>query len=214
MRSVTLVDAEYLRKEAQKVLRREHTSLVARELTGWLRKEDPMQPVRWYDAHYKANHPQANNRRMFFKHMALEASVKLRMGTLVERSNAPVDRALQKVMPSIAKDLGVPVKSLVDAFAKHWVSHSISQQKGVDALLIMDMIDLASYGRYDTILLCAGDTDFLPVINRAQQMGVMIHLIVPRPESVSDTFWADVDTIIEIPTNVLEKTFPERVHKS
>ena len=210
MKAVTLIDAEYLRKEAQKVLDREHTHLNAGALARWLRDGDPYGSIRWYDAYHKSNHPQANNRRMFFNHMAQEASIKLRMGTLVERSNTLIDRALNRVMPDIAKELGVPTKSLVDAFAKHWVSHSISKQKGVDALLIMDMLDLAGSGRFDAIRLCAGDTDFLPVINRAQQEGVAVHLVVPRPESIATPFWADVDCITGIPREILDEAFTER----
>ena len=211
MRAITLIDAEYLRKEAQKVIGYEHTSLEAQELTHWLRQEDHYHPVRWYDAHHKFNHPQASDRRMFFNHMAFKASIKLRMGTLVERNDNRINHALNDAMPAIAKELGIPVERLRQAFGNHWVSQTRSQQKGVDALLILDMVELAQSGRFDSIQLCAGDMDFLPVINKVQQMGIFVSLIVPRPLNTARPLWADTDCIIEIPKDVLIRTFPEKV---
>lgn len=41
-------------------------------------------------------------------------------------------------------------------------------QKGVDTLLVMDLMELANSKKYQTIILLACDTDFVPIINKVQ----------------------------------------------
>src|SRR3989344_3583533 len=50
-------------------------------------------------------------------------------------------------------------------------------QKGVDTLLVMDLMQIASKKKYKTIILLACDTDFVPIINKlSNEDGIKIHL--------------------------------------
>lgn len=50
------------------------------------------------------------------------------------------------------------------------------QQKGVDALLLADMMDLASSGTVDTVVLVSGDEDLLEAVKRVQAKGLRLLL--------------------------------------
>ena len=50
-------------------------------------------------------------------------------------------------------------------------------QKGVDALIILDLYDFKeTYGNVDKIILIASDSDFVPVIRRMKKKGIKIIL--------------------------------------
>ncbi len=51
------------------------------------------------------------------------------------------------------------------------------QQKGVDTLLVMDLMELAENKKYETIILLACDTDFVPIIKKLESEDkIKIHL--------------------------------------
>jgi uncharacterized LabA/DUF88 family protein len=58
------------------------------------------------------------------------------------------------------------------------------QQKGVDTLLVLDMLQMAQQGAYDVALLLAGDADFVEVVDAVQRLGRQVFLVGP-PETRS-----------------------------
>ena len=57
-----------------------------------------------------------------------------------------------------------------------------SQQKGVDSLLVTDMITLARNGAAATCVLVAGDADLLVAVQQAQEHGVRVHVLGIRAQ--------------------------------
>lgn len=65
------------------------------------------------------------------------------------------------------------------------MSHGV--QKGVDALILMDMLALSRNRAITSILLVAGDDDLRPAIDEVQSMGVRVHLLgVEAPPGVGN----------------------------
>ena len=56
------------------------------------------------------------------------------------------------------------------------------QQKGVDSLLVTDMITLARNRAVATCVLVAGDADLLVGVQQVQEHGVRVHLLGIRPQ--------------------------------
>ena len=73
------------------------------------------------------------------------------------------------------------------------------RQKGVDSLIVTDLIDLArNHAISDAVLLC-GDEDVRVAVQIAQSYGVRVHLvgIAPRRESQSLSLIQEADTTTE-----------------
>ena len=208
MNTAMLIDAEFLRQEASNTLNIERCGSNVHYLTQWLRK-DGINHIRWYDAIYRDGAANANKQRHWLDSMADQAQMKLRLGTLVERDSSLYERAMYRMLSGVAADLNVDPDALTRAVGAHWESRSYRQQKGVDALLILDMLQLAMSGNINVICLCAGDTDFLPVIHEVQQRGIPVNMVVPRPQRLSPQIKREVDAAVAIPIDVLRQTFGE-----
>ncbi len=55
-------------------------------------------------------------------------------------------------------------------------TYKINEQKRVDVLIAVNLVHLASTKQVDTIVLIAGDRDFLPVVEVAKDAGVIVRL--------------------------------------
>lgn len=77
--------------------------------------------------------------------------------------------------------------------------NSVGQQKGVDSLIITDLIDLARNGAISDALLLAGDEDVRIGVQVAQSYGVRVHLvgIAPCRGSQSVQLMQESDTTTE-----------------
>jgi uncharacterized LabA/DUF88 family protein len=74
------------------------------------------------------------------------------------------------------------------------------EQKGVDTLLVLDMLRMAYQGTYDQALLVAGDRDFEEVVKEVQDyLGRQVVLLTPEGGSVSKELRQVADTHDEIP---------------
>ena len=74
------------------------------------------------------------------------------------------------------------------------------QQKGVDSLLILDLVTLARNRAMSDALVMTGDEDIRVGVQQAQELGVRIHLIgvTPARENQSGTLVQDADTLREL----------------
>ena len=210
MNVVMLIDAEFLRQEAHNVLGIERNNMEIHHLTAWMHREG-FTHIRWYDGIYKVSDPRYNAQRHWLDGMAEKAGMKLRLGTIIERDNSLYERAMYRMLPKVATDLNLDADALERSVQAHWESRTYRQQKGVDALLILDMLRLAQSGNVGVICLCAGDTDFVPAIHEAQQCGVPVNAVVPRPHKLSPHIKRTVDASCVIPKDVLEASFNGKV---
>ena len=81
--------------------------------------------------------------------------------------------------------------------------NSVGQQKGVDSLLVTDLVELARNGAICDALLLGGDEDLRIGVQIAQSFGVRVHLIGIEPSrgSQSGQLRQESDTNSEIAAN-------------
>lgn len=74
------------------------------------------------------------------------------------------------------------------------------QQKGVDSLLILDLVTLARNRAMSDALVMTGDEDIRVGVQQAQELGVRVHLVgvTPARENQSGTLVQDADTLREL----------------
>lgn len=95
------------------------------------------------------------------------------------------------------------------------IVNSAGEQKGVDSLIVTDMIDLARNKAMADALLLSGDGDLLPGMVIAQSFGVRVHLlgIEPSRASQSPQLLDEADTTAEwgreVVTRILSFRPPE-----
>lgn len=79
------------------------------------------------------------------------------------------------------------------------IVNSAGEQKGVDSLIVTDMIELARNKAMADALLLSGDGDILPGVMIAQSFGVRVHLlgIEPGRGSQSPQLRDEADTVSE-----------------
>ena len=80
--------------------------------------------------------------------------------------------------------------------------NSVGQQKGVDSLLVTDLVELSRNGAICDALLLGGDEDLRIGVQIAQSFGVRLHLIGIEPSRASQSLQLrqEVDTKHEIPS--------------
>lgn len=85
--------------------------------------------------------------------------------------------------------------------------NSSGQQKGVDSLIVTDLIDLARNHAISDAVLLSGDEDVRIGVQIAQQFGVRVHLvgIVPLRGSQSRTLQQESDTTTELDQQTVAK---------
>jgi len=77
-------------------------------------------------------------------------------------------------------------------------------QKRVDLKLGLDVASLVATGRVAMVVLIAGDSDFIPVVEFAKQQGVIVRLIHGPSATYHTDLWTAVDERKEITEEVLQ----------
>lgn len=87
------------------------------------------------------------------------------------------------------------------------VLNNAGQQKGVDSLIVTDLIELARNRAITDALLLSGDEDVRIGVQIAQSFGVRIHLlgIEPLRSSLSDLLMQEADTTTEWSADTVRK---------
>lgn len=81
-------------------------------------------------------------------------------------------------------------------------------QKGVDALITLDLVNLTS--AYSWAVLIAGDKDLVEPVWTAQDEGCRVTLAVPSGAGVARELRRQADEFLTIPDDILEKVLPAR----
>ena len=80
------------------------------------------------------------------------------------------------------------------------------EQKGIDTLLSIDMVNLSASGKISDAVLLAGDSDFIPAVRVSKEHGVNIFLYHDRDKSnFHDALWRICDERIAIDLIFLDK---------
>ena len=85
------------------------------------------------------------------------------------------------------------------------VLNSAGQQKGVDSLIVTDLIELARHRAITDAVLLSGDEDVRIGVQIAQSFGVRVHLLgmAPMRRSQSDLLMQEADTTTEWQADVV-----------
>lgn len=181
-RAIGMVDISFLRKsiEAALGIDVEPFGLDPMDVVIWCgysaqRAGRVFHRLYWYDAQYDSSHNAYQAQRKAFSEVARTPGLRLRLGTLVSRSTAwhtPLKKALA--------ECGVDI----DEFKKRFQFKVNYEQKGVDTLLVLDMLRLAQMQAYETLILIAGDSDFAEAVRAVQDMGRRVILAYPKGAGV------------------------------
>lgn len=103
---------------------------------------------------------------------------------------------------------------LDDIKMRYGTRNSVGQQKGVDGLLMADLIALGQNKAISSAIIISGDADLVPGISAAQMLGVRIHrLEISGQDASSPTLCEEVDRNSEWPRNDIE-SFAGRINKN
>ena len=80
------------------------------------------------------------------------------------------------------------------------------EQKGIDTLLSIDLVNLSASGKISDAVLLAGDSDFLPSVKVSKEHGVNVFLYHDREKTCyHESLWLACDERVPIDSTFLEK---------
>lgn len=85
-------------------------------------------------------------------------------------------------------------------------------QKGVDIQLAVEMLDFGFHNRYDIVILCSGDQDFLPVVKTIKNLGKIV-CVAAFSHSCSEKLKRTADRHIDL-SNYIEKITYRKITKN
>lgn len=213
------VDAGYLRARCANILKQDIATVNfdPSGVVSWLREFPKHKVIEywgagqflrayWYDGAYPSTHDKHKDQMGYFKSIAAEPCVRLRLGVLVERP-IKYTPALRKAVSEAADAIGVPRWRLNQELEKRLKKHPQRNQKGVDTLIALDMARFAARKVCDTMVLMSGDDDLTEVVRVVQDTGCKVAIATPDRRTVSAGLKSMADEIIDIPKSDLAKMF-------
>lgn len=200
------VDVGYLTAEGAKSLGKKPrmVRINAPNVIKWLHNLSQTQIRRarflrayWYDAVFDPQHGEYKKQRGYFDEIAYTPGIQLRLGYLVER-RSKLEEPFRAALKTTAEGLGICPDDLVTEFDKHWTFYPERQQKGVDTLITLDMVRLASRSVFNAAVVISGDRDLAEVIRTVQDYGVRVLIVTPNPRSVAREVAQLADDVIEL----------------
>ncbi|MFF2138356.1 NYN domain-containing protein [Streptomyces sp. NPDC058193] len=181
--SVGFIDAGYARAAFAQMVgcKADEIDIDYGELVGWFmvsarRAGSPLLRSYWYDGAYTSSHPAHSTQSAEFDRISSTPGIQLRLGHL-EKRKAPWKPALRKAI----RECGWNLADLEEKFS----FKDSYEQKGVDTLIVLDMVRLAQLGVYGTAILLAGDRDLAEAIRTAQDSGAYVIVAHPRGVGIS-----------------------------
>lgn len=179
------IDAGFLRAEGTRAVLGRRTAgawVDCAKLVAWLRDRAEVEDATflrayWYDGSFDPSHPGFVRQEQYFRAVARTPGLQLRLGHLVERPN-PQRRAILNAVSRCGADPG--------EFEQHFQLLPIMGQKGVDTLLVLDLVRLAQNGACRTALLFTGDRDMAEAVRTAQDSGCRVVLVYPHGARVAE----------------------------
>lgn len=174
---VGMVDAGFLKEAGSRAIKARlgDLNINPHEIVEWLARSALRLDVRylrgyWYDAAYQPGTQTATEQRKFFDELEETPGMQVRLGSLMERP-----RPWEPRVRRVAKELGVDPKDFISRMdlGKQY------EQKGVDTLIVMDLMRFAQQRTCDYIILLAGDRDLAEPVRSAQELGCSVLIAAP-----------------------------------
>ena len=212
------IDASFLRAEGAKGIGQSPKAVRpnVQAVVNWCRRlGDPdwlgqtFLRAYWYDSAFDPAHHSHAGQRSFFDAIALTPGLHLRLGYIAE-TPSPLEQPIRRALEATAVGLGLTPSALQAEFDRHWTFRANRQPKGVDTLIALDMIRLASRSACDTMLLVAGDRDLAEVVRALQDFGPRVLVVKPHRTSVARDLAQVADDIIDISENEVRQMLTPR----
>lgn len=209
------VDAGYLIAEGAKSIGkrrmqvRPHASSVVQWLCQLPGRYGGFLRAYWYDGAFDPSHPDFEKQRPYFDAIAYTPGIQLRLGHLVERQSR-LERPIRNALRSSAAGLGIAADQLLAEFYKNWTFYPDRHQKGVDTLIALDMVRLASRSAFETAVVISGDRDLAEVVRTVQDYGVRVLIATPNSTSVASEVRQLADDVIDIRQKDVQKMLTDR----
>jgi uncharacterized LabA/DUF88 family protein len=203
------IDGGYLKAGGAKTLGKKthQVQLDADELMAWIRgakpygNDDELMRAYWYDGEFDSSDPRHPSQRRYFDALDSTPGLEVRLGYLVERTpkwHHPLRQALKKC--------DVDVKE----FEKHFTFKTDVIQKGVDALITLDLVHHSENHNFDWALLVAGDKDLVEAVWSIQDDGHHVVIAIPKGAGVAPELRRRADLFISLEVDLLEKILKPR----
>ena len=210
--SAGFVDAGYLIAEGAKAVNKRPKQVFPRAsyVTEWINgKVGGIIRTYWYDGALPTTHPAYEKQRRYFDAIAYTPGIQLRLGHLVERQSR-LEGPMRRALRTTANGLGIPAGQLIAEFDKNWTFYPDRQQKGVDTLITLDMVRLASRSVFETAVVISGDRDLAEVVRTVQDYGVRVIIATPNRASVASEVLQLADNIIDIEPDAIRMMLSTR----
>lgn len=94
-------------------------------------------------------------------------------------------------------------------FERHCTFRPEQYQKGVDSLIVLDMVRLAERGVFDVAVLVAGDRDLAGAVRAAQEAGARVIVAHPERAGVATELRQLADTLVVVERDHLSRMVVE-----
>ena len=215
---VGFVDVGFLRAEGCKKIGRSVSDIRAdaAAVVDWFHHLPEMQQsgqnflrAYWYDGAFETRHREYEGQRRFFDAIAATPGIQLRLGHIAEHP-ARHAAGIRSALRTTATNLGLEPERLLQEFNRHWTFYPEREQKGVDTLIALDMVRLASRSVCATMILLSGDRDLAEAVRAAQDFGIRVLVATPQRESLAREVAQIADAIILMDTETLGRMLTAR----
>lgn len=203
------IDVGYLRAEGKNffcnLTSQTRIRMNTREIVDWCRGiEGHLHKAYWYDGTYPKNHKSAKSQQNTLSELKQIPDFELRLGRIVEirPKNEP---GLRATLNKMVSDLGQDPIQFINELEKNGAFKPEHKQKGVDTLLVLDLVMLAQQGKIDKAVLITGDGDFTEAVRVAQNLGTRVSVATPNRNSVARDLSKLADNIIDLDQETLNK---------
>lgn len=211
------VDASFLRAEGARALGENPRGLKldAEAVVTWFDSlsyglDQRFLRAYWYDARFEPGHDHAEGQRRFFVALGQTPGVQLRLGHIVEY-RPWFEPGIREAIKRTASALGLDPRVMMDEFDRHWTFRPERRQKGVDTLVALDLVRLASRRVFETAVLISGDRDLAAVVQTVQEWGCRVVVATPDRYCVAREVLELADRVIEIDEEDLHMMLPRRI---
>ena len=198
------IDGGYLKAGGAKTLSKKthQVQLDAGALMAWVRRLNPydrpdeLLRAYWYDGEFDSSDPRHASQRRYFDALDSTPGLEVRLGYLVERTpkwHHPLRQALKKC--------GVDMKE----FEKHFEFKPDVIQKGVDALITLDLVHHSDNESFDWALLIAGDKDLVEAVWHVQDDGHHVVIAIPKGAGIAPELRRRADLFLTIEPDVMNE---------
>ena len=212
------VDAGYLIAEGAGLLgkRSKDVRPHVASVVGWFQRRPRIDPTLgrflrtyWYDGAFDSSNPNYAGQRRYFDAIAHTPGIQLRLGYLVER-RSHLEEPIRHALSDTAVSLGITPEELVARFDENWQFYPDRHQKGVDTLMTLDLVRLASRSAISTAIVVTGDRDLAEVIRTVLDYGVRVLVATPNRGSVSSEVLQLADSIIDLEPEEMRMMLSDR----